>query len=272
MSERLSRRGQREGVSGSLPPISVIRPEALFLYRNGCAMIMPQCDSGTLHDLVALYAKRAMTMPQLVVMHYAVEMFRFCRAMHSTSILHMDIKPDNWLLTSGAESDVNLAGNGHSLCLIDFGKAIDVSIFPQSGSGMAFMGQCCASSFSCPAMTEGSPWKHDADLYALGSCIYFMLHGVYLEVSCDQDVDSIFRRPGRRWRPLKKCKRYWEVDLWDNLFNKLLNSGCRASGVAGAITILSHLEESLTSYLRVYQRSRELKDCLRRQDNMFSNR
>ncbi|CAN0139013.1 unnamed protein product [Scytosiphon promiscuus] len=269
LSERLFRERKRQNGSALLPPISVVQPEALFLYRDGCAMMMPQCASGTLHDLVALYAKRSRTMPQLVVMHYAVKMLRFCRAMHSMSILHMDIKPDNWLLTGGAESEWNCGNDGHSLSLIDFGKAIDLSVFPQNGSGMAFVGQCCAPSFSCPAMTEGSPWKYDADLYALGSCIYFMLHGVYLEVFREQDPNSSL---GSRWRPLRKCKRYWEVDIWDNLFNELLNSGLRATGVAGPDTVFGQLEESLTSYLRVYQRSRELKECLRRQDNMSSDR
>lgn len=51
----------------------VVKPEALFLYRDGCAMTMPQGPSGTLHDLVALYAKMGKTMPQLVAMHYAVQ-------------------------------------------------------------------------------------------------------------------------------------------------------------------------------------------------------
>lgn len=81
--------------------------------------------------------------------------------MHAVSILHMDIKPDNWLLTSRPAATTSQAEEGdqsgniaHSLSLIDFGRAIDLSIFPQNGSGMAFSGKCCASNFSCPAMTE----------------------------------------------------------------------------------------------------------------------
>lgn len=172
----------------------------------------------------------------------------------------MDIKPDNWLLTRRRESDLKRAGDiehargmEHSLSLIDFGRAIDLSVFSQNGSGTVFKGKCCASSFSCPAMTEvsdglttpkfslqcihlshlfysqyfcfwenhrhkltvaliacrnqGRAWKYDADLFALGSCVYFMLHGMYLEVSCVQDADSAFTRSGRRWRPVKSCKR-----------------------------------------------------------------
>lgn len=73
----------------------------------------------------------------------------------------MDIKPDNWLLTGRLGGEMKPAGSieqarnmEHSLSLIDFGRAIDLSIFAQNGSGTAFMGQCCAPSFSCPAMTE----------------------------------------------------------------------------------------------------------------------
>lgn len=90
-----------------------------------------------------------------------LQMLRFCRSMHSASILHMDIKPDNWLLTRRPGSERKCAEGiarartmEHSLSLIDFGRAIDLSVFPQQGSGTAFKGHCCASSFACPAMLE----------------------------------------------------------------------------------------------------------------------
>ncbi len=178
---------------------------------------------------------------------FAMQMLRFCRAMHSASILHMDIKPDNWLLIhrSGSEG-AEVRGIGHTLSLIDFGRAIDLAIFPRNGSSTAFTGQCCTSSFMCPAMTEasfvdvspqlhllishglrdvpnalaaevrplpfarrtqGRAWKHDADLFALGSCVYFMLHGVYLEVFCEQNASPILSASERRWRPARSCKR-----------------------------------------------------------------
>lgn len=66
--------------------------------------------------------------------------------------------------------------------------------------------------------------------------------------------------------------RYWEVDLWDNLFDMLLNADSRATDTAGTDIILSRLEDSLASYLNSDQSSRELQECLRRQDSMFSDR
>lgn len=65
--------------------------------------------------------------------------------------------------------------------------------------------------------------------------------------------------------------RYWEVDLWDNMFNVLLNADYLATDTAGTDKILGRLEDSLVSYLNFDQRSRELQECLRRQDNMFSD-
>lgn len=87
-------------------------------------------------------------------------MLRFCRGMHAVSILHMDIKPDNWLLispsgaTQANTEDQALRSKAHSLSLIDFGGAIDLSIFPRNGSRIEFSGRCCASSFACPAIME----------------------------------------------------------------------------------------------------------------------
>lgn len=66
--------------------------------------------------------------------------------------------------------------------------------------------------------------------------------------------------------------RYWEVDLWDNVFNVLLNADYWATDTAGTDMILNRLEDSLASFLSIDQRARELQECLRRQDNMFADR
>lgn len=63
--------------------------------------------------------------------------------------------------------------------------------------------------------------------------------------------------------------RYWEVSLWDNLFDELLNIDHLATDIGSVDVILKRLEESLASYLKVYQRPRELQECLRRQNDML---
>lgn len=44
--------------------------------------------------------------------------------------------------------------SSHSLSLIDFGRAIDLSVFHDNGSALSFTGKCCPSNFACPAMLE----------------------------------------------------------------------------------------------------------------------
>lgn len=51
----------------------VMVPDGLFSYGDGCAMSMPQGRLGTLHDMVTHYARSSESTPQLVAMHYAVE-------------------------------------------------------------------------------------------------------------------------------------------------------------------------------------------------------
>lgn len=61
--------------------------------------------------------------------------------------------------------------------------------------------------------SQGLPWKFDADLFALGSCIYFTLHGTYLKLCRDErglrtPTGDSFVSASSRWRPTKKCKRW----------------------------------------------------------------
>lgn len=135
-------------------------------------------------------------------------MLRFCRAMHSASILHMDIKPDNWLLVRRPRSEVDrteemeyAAGIDHSMSLIDFGRAIDLSVFPQNGSDKAFMGQCCTPSFSCPAMREVSVLRRVALFNPFTSAICdFPSIARSLEWSmCTLMHDGVFHGERRAW-------------------------------------------------------------------------
>lgn len=63
------------------------------------------------------------------------------------------------------------------------------------------------------------------------------------------------------------------MHLWDNLFDELLNVDHRNADLAQTEAMLARLEESLVSYIRdCPQRSDQLRDLLRQQDNMLSNR
>jgi len=45
---------------------------------------------------------------------------------------------------------------GKGVCLIDFGRAIDTTVFPE---GTMFTGSNETDGFQCTQMLEGKPWK-----------------------------------------------------------------------------------------------------------------
>jgi serine/threonine protein kinase len=264
--------------------------------------------------------------PELVVAHYAAEMVRFVRAVHSSGILHCDIKPDNWLLTHRSSSssaaaastaaatvaatDSNGTGGGSSkeppsleantssCSLIDFGRAIDLRNYPNSGRDASFVcsAACAAKGFGCPQMAAGTPWRFELDLCGLASTIHFVLHSEPLELvtaaatagaaaaAAVSSGDGKQQQQQQRWRPAKRCKRYWNVPMWDSVFDALLNhsssssdsgssSSSSSSSSNSSAEVLMQCEAALLAYTRGdASRSRDLQQLLRQQWNLIFRR
>ena len=50
------------------------------------------------------------------------------------------------------------AAKGHGLCLLDFGRAVDLTAFSDE---IKFLGSCGTEGFQCAQMLEGKPWKYE---------------------------------------------------------------------------------------------------------------
>ncbi|KAK9922585.1 hypothetical protein M0R45_031045 [Rubus argutus] len=102
------------------------------------------------------------------------------------------------------------------LCLVDWGRGIDLHLFPDN---MEFKGDCRTSGFRCVEMQENKPWTFQVDTYGLCVIVHMMLHNSYMEIDKKPSPDG-----GYVYLPMSSLKRYWKVELWKNLFVKLLNS------------------------------------------------
>ncbi|OMP08960.1 hypothetical protein COLO4_05950 [Corchorus olitorius] len=60
-------------------------------------------------------------------------------------------------------------------------------------------------------------WRDQADTYGLCVIVHMMLHNTYME------IEKKASDGGNIYLPKSSFKRYWNVDLWKNLFQKLLN-------------------------------------------------
>jgi len=123
-------------------------------------------------------------------------------------------------LVMADESAVNLLTtyrlNGWSykgIKLIDFGRTIDTRQFPR---GQQFVADWPTDARDCREMREGAPWTYQPDYFGLAGIVYCMLYGKYFE------ENSIVQHAGQ-YQLSVSFKRYWQVDLWTELFDLLLN-------------------------------------------------
>lgn len=125
--------------------------------------------------------------------------------------------------------------SNRGLTLIDFGRGIDMRVFDPS---VQFIADWKVGSHECVEMRECRPWTYQVDLYGLAGTIYIMLFGKYMEVcpvtegrnssggsngspgvgSTASDV-----RSRKTYRIKETLKRYWEREIWAEVFDLCLN-------------------------------------------------
>ncbi|KAG6842297.1 hypothetical protein C0991_010585 [Blastosporella zonata] len=208
----------------------IILPHALYVFRDESFLILDLCTQGTLLSIVnnagaAGVSQQGGCLDELLVIFFTVELLRLLEAIHKTGFIHGDLKIDNCLLrledvpggTSAWSSSYSPSGDGgwnhKGLKVIDFGRTIDTRLFPPS---QQFIAEWPTDDRDCFEARENRPWTFHTDYFGLVGIIYCMLFGKYIHAGA---VDSA---SGRR-RISTPLKRYWQTDLWNRLFDILLN-------------------------------------------------
>lgn len=211
---------------------SIIRAHELHVFKDESFLIEDYRGQGTLLDLVNIIRTEAMTstgnsdagMDEALAMFFSVELFRTVEALHACGILHGDIKPDNCLVrfdehpTNNDENEYTPNGWHHKgLTLIDFGRGIDLHAFRPDAQ---FIADWEIGEHECPEVREGRPWRYQLDLYGVAVTIHTMLFGKYLEAV---PVNKAVSEECRTYRLREPLKRYWDRELWSDVFDLLLN-------------------------------------------------
>ncbi|CAN8270970.1 unnamed protein product [Cochlearia groenlandica] len=218
--------------------------QKMHVYLDYSILVCDYLSHGTLQDVINSYVVVGKSMEEVLCMYYTIEMLYMLETLHSVGIIHGDFKPDNLLIRYPPE-DLTETGfhektgswSSQGLCLVDWGRGIDLSLFP---STTEFTGDCRTSGFRCMEMKENRPWKFQVDTYGLCVIVHMMLNNTYMEIGKKQSMDGAHIN-----LPRTSFKRYWNVGLWKELFTKLLN---RESCEDDTET-LRELRKSMEAYL-----------------------
>lgn len=259
---------------------SIIRAEACHLYRDECYLILSYSPQGTLLDLVNLVkaenvrvGKASEGVEEPVAMFLSIELLRTVEEVHRAGILHGDLKADNCLVRFQLGQDISESYQRHGehgwssrgMTVIDFGRGIDMRAFRPEAR---FIADWRAGETDCPEIREQRPWKFEIDLFGCAGVIHNLLFGKYIETV---PVDTGELGPGqkREWKLREPLKRYWEKELWTDVFSTLIN--CNGIKEDGARRELVRLRQRMEDWLEVEgeRNGRDLRGSLRRYERLI---
>lgn len=232
---------RRLGVSRAAE--SMVRAHEMHLYRDECYLVEEYRDQGTLLDLVNLArldSGNGGGMDEMMAMWFTVELLRVTEAMHAKQLMHGDLKGDNVLVRfddPGMETDWSptyfpSGAHGWSskgVCLIDFGRGIDMRHFKPD---VAFIADWKTSEADCAEMRELRPWTYQIDYHGLAGIVHSLLFGKYMETVGEKGA-SLGQGATKTYRIRENFKRYWQTEMWTEVFTLLLNPLTRVDAEEG---------------------------------------
>lgn len=226
---------------------SIVHASSLYEYNDETWMTLDYLSQGTILDLVNMTHEKNenLGLEECLVMFFAIELLRVVESIHASGILHCDIKPDNIMvrLTPVADHEWNkyYCPDGSNcwgekgLMVIDFGRAADMTVL---NPNVEFTADWEMDNQDCAEMRENKHWTYEADYYGIASVIHLMLFGKY--ISTMKDSDGMYKLTSN-------FKRYWQKDLWEEVFNVLLNP--KFHGTLPIMSIIEDVQTKLSSRL-----------------------
>ena len=222
---------RRLGVSRAAE--SIVRAHEMHLFQDECFLIEEYRDQGTLLDLVniaRLETGNGGGLEEALAMWLSIELLRTVEALQAKHLIHGDLKGDNVLVRfddPGQETDWSptyfpSGAHGWSskgICLIDMGRGIDMKQFVP---GVAFIADWKTTDADCAEMRELRPWTYQIDYHGLAGIIHSLLFGKYMETVAEKG-GSLGQGATKTYRIRESLKRYWQTELWTEVFGLLLN-------------------------------------------------
>lgn len=297
---------------------SIVRAHELHVHQRESFLVEDYRGQGTLLDLVNILRNDPITsshhseggLEESLAMFFSVELLRTVEALHANGVLHGDIKADNCLvrLDEPSENDPATAmslldlneqpsdtrdstyysPNGHygwrhkGLDLIDFGRSIDMHAFQPA---VQFIADWKVGTHECNEIREARPWTHQIDLYGIAGTIHVLLFGKHIE-SMAARSSAGGSGTTHTYRIRESLKRYWDRELWAEVFDLLLNPGAErwvqmerdggagevASPILPVLHSMRHVRRNMEDWLSANAEKKGLALQLRKIEAMLAER
>jgi hypothetical protein len=197
---------------------NVQQPRSFYEFSDGgmlASRYYPTCTMLQLqHKLASNHV--GLTEPQIIFL--LVEFILILENLHKCDIIHADLKPDNIIVKRPNQTPRTKDDFFHTelgfLVLIDFGRAIDLSIFPKN---QKFLSTEAASTFKCTQMMEGLPWSYELDVFCMAACIHTLMFGKYL-------TNMVKDKETGHYRLCETPRRNFNRALWHSFYDTAINS------------------------------------------------
>ena len=187
--------------------------KSFYKFEDESYLVLPYLQQGTVLELVSSLSNYQFLtgknmIEESLVIYFTIQLISSVLKLHSIGIVHCDIKPDNCMLNiQNSESKLKF----NDIVLIDFGRSIDLSLFPKNSKFKCKLEK--TDNQDCSEFVNQTSWIYEPDYYGIANIVHTLLfHKVIKVQSTSKGVQL-----------LEPFKRYWQRDLWNELFDLLLN-------------------------------------------------
>ena len=233
---------------GRLPPAErrrfVLPRGPTHAYRNVTFLQLRFNPNPSLAEVQALKRSRNEGHIEEVIIFWAIEMLKALELLIGAGIVHGGIGLGAWLVRDVAVDEGHwdswaLEGapgwQYKGLELTDFARSVDLRLFADPAAAR-FAGRGGPAA-PCPEQLAGRPWRGHVDAAGVAACVHELLLQKPLELQ---------QGPDGGWRQKAAIKRWYQHEVWQPVFDGLLNAppeGPSADAVRGCRALLEGLLE-----------------------------